>query len=128
MAYDTERLKKKAIEAIKEHRLFFIEDVVAYLPCVKQTFYDHELDESDDIKELLERNRIEVKVSMRSKWYKSDNPTLQMGLMKLIATDQERANLSMQKIDHVSSDGSMSPPSTLQELYDAERSDPESES
>lgn len=32
------------------------------------------------------------------------------------------------KVDHVSSDGSMSPPSNLQELYDAERSDTESES
>jgi len=70
---------------------------------------------------MFEENRINVKVSMRSKWYKSDNPTLQMGLMKLIATDTERANLSMQKVDHVSSDGSMSPPQSLQELYDEER-------
>lgn len=32
------------------------------------------------------------------------------------------------QLDHLSSDGSMSPPSNLQELYDAERSDTESES
>lgn len=103
MAYDTENLKEKAIEAIEEHRLFFIEDVVAYLPCSKDCFYNHfptESDEYDTIKELLEQNRIEVKVSMRSKWYKSDNPTLQMGLMKLLASDEERKNLAMKHIDH----------------------------
>lgn len=100
MAYDTEKLKKKAIEAIKEHRLFFIEDVVAYLPCDRSTFYNHELHELDTIKELLEKNRIEVKVSMRSKWYKSDNPTLQMGLMKLLATETERRRLAMEYREH----------------------------
>jgi len=33
---------------------------------------------------------------MRSKWYKSENATLQMGLMKLISTDEELRKLSMQ--------------------------------
>ena len=103
MAYDTDILKEKAIKAIKEHRLFFIEDVVAYLPCDKTTFYRHfdtESNEYNDIKELLEENRINVKVSMRSKWYKSNNPTLQMGLMKLLATDNERRRLAMEYKEH----------------------------
>ena len=37
---------------------------------------------------------------MRSKWYKSDNATLQMGLMKLISSDEERQRLSQTHIDH----------------------------
>ena len=41
MAYDTKELKEKAEKAIKEHNLYFIEDVVAYLPCSKSTFYEH---------------------------------------------------------------------------------------
>ena len=47
-------------------------------------------------KELLNQNRTELKVSMRSKWYKSNAPALQMALMKLIATPEELRKLSMQ--------------------------------
>lgn len=100
MAYETEDLLKQSLEAIKLHKLIFIEDVVSYLPCVKATFYDHKLHESDELKELLEKNRTEIKVSMRNKWYRSDNATLQMALMKLIGTDTERKLLSMNYIDH----------------------------
>ena len=33
---------------------------------------------------------------MRSKWYKSNSPALQLALMKLICTDEERKKLAMQ--------------------------------
>ena len=36
---------------------------------------------------------------MRSKWYKSNAPALQMALMKLIATPEELKKLSMQFIE-----------------------------
>lgn len=93
MAYKTSELEKKSLEAIEKHKLFFIEDIVAYLPCDKSTFYNHKLHELDTIKDALEKNKVEIKTSMRSKWYKSDNPTLQMGLYKLIGTEQEAERL-----------------------------------
>ena len=96
MAYDTKELEKKAIEAIAKHRLFFISDVAPMIGISRQTFYDHGLDKLDDIKEALTRNRIEVKSSLRSKWYQSENPTLQLALMKLISTDEELKKLAMQ--------------------------------
>ena len=96
MAYDTKELEKKAIEAIAKHRLFFISDVAPMIGISRQTFYDHGLDKLDDIKEALTKNRIEVKSSLRSKWYQSDNPTLQLALMKLISTDEELKKLAMQ--------------------------------
>lgn len=102
MAYNTATLKKQALAAIEKHKLFFIEDVVAFLPCVKSVFYEHFPNESNDrkeIDELLERNRIEVKTSMRSKWYKSDAPALQLSLYKIIATQDERTALSMKAVD-----------------------------
>ena len=104
MAYDKNKLYKQALEVIDKHKLFFVEDVVAYMPCDKTTLYRYfppESNEYNDIKEALDKNKTEIKVSMRSKWYKSDNPTLQMGLMKLIGTDEEahRLNGSHQKID-----------------------------
>jgi len=96
MAYNTDELKEKAIAAIKKHNLFFIEDVVAFLPCSKPTFYEHKINEVDELKELLEENRIAVKIKLRKKWEDSDNATLQMALMKLICTDDERKRLSME--------------------------------
>ena len=102
MAYDKEKLHKQALEVIEKNRLFFIEDVVAYLPCSKPTLYDLfpiDSNELNTIKDLLETNRTEIKVSMRNKWYKSDNPTLQMGLMKLIGTDEEAHRLNGSKQD-----------------------------
>jgi len=96
MAYDTKELEKKAIEAIAKHRLFFISDVAPMIGISRQTFYDHGLDKLDDIKEALTKNRIEIKSSLRSKWYQSENPTLQLALMKLISTDEELKKLAMQ--------------------------------
>lgn len=103
MAYKTSDLKKKAEKAIKDNGLYFVEDVVAYLPCSKSTFYEHIPNESNDYKEiveLLEENRINDKVSMRKKWKDSDNATLQMGLMKLLSTDEERRRLAMEYREH----------------------------
>jgi hypothetical protein len=37
---------------------------------------------------------------MRKKWYDSDNATLQMGLMKLIATPEEHKRLATNFNDH----------------------------
>lgn len=98
MAYDRKKIFEQAKEVIVKNKLFFIEDIVAFLPCAKQTFYDFfpvDSDELDELKELLNQNRTELKVSMRSKWYKSNAPALQMALMKLIATPDELRKLSM---------------------------------
>ena len=96
MAYKYSELEKQALDAIEKHKLFFIADVVAYLPCSYVTFYDFKLNESNAIKDALTKVKTDIKVSMRSKWYKSENATLQMGLMKLISTEEELRKLSMQ--------------------------------
>lgn len=102
MAYDRKKIFEQAKEMIVKHKLFFIEDIVAFLPCDKTTFYrffEPESNEYNELKGLLETNRTELKVSMRSKWYKSNAPALQMALMKLIATPEELRKLSMQFIE-----------------------------
>ena len=99
MAYDRVKILDQAKDVIVKHNLFFIEDIVAFLPCSKPTFYEFfpvDSNEFNELKELLETNRTELKVSMRSKWYKSNAPALQMALMKLIATPEELKKLSMQ--------------------------------
>ena len=102
MAYKTSDLKKTAIEAITKNKLIFIEEIISYLPCAKPTFYDHFPNESDDYRELvtlIDKNKDEIKASLRAKWYKSDNATLQIALMRLCATDPERRKLAMNYIE-----------------------------
>ena len=87
---------------IVKHKLFFVDDIVAFLPCSKSSFYEFYpdgSDELDELKGLLEINRTTLKVSMRSKWYTSNAPALQMALMKLIATPEELKKLSMQFVE-----------------------------
>lgn len=102
MAYDRVKIFEQAKEMIVKHKLFFVEDIVAFLPCAKPTFYDMfppDSNQLNELKELLEVNRTTLKVSMRSKWYTSNAPALQMALMKLIATPEELKKLSMQFVE-----------------------------
>jgi len=123
MAYKTEELYKKALEAIEANNLFFLADVFGYLGISKPTFYVHfpvESNELNYIKEKIEANKIKTKVSIRSKLHKSTAPAALISLYKLISTDEERKALSMVYNDHVSSDKSMSP-KTMQDWYDPDR-------
>jgi len=94
MAYDTEDLKKRSLEAIKKYNLIFVADVLIYLPCSKQTFYTHKLDQVDEIKDALEANKLRTKQALRKQWYESGNPSLQMALYRLMATPEEHARLA----------------------------------
>ena len=125
MAYDRKKVFEQAKEMIVKHKLFFIEDIVAFLPCDKTTFYrlfEVDCNEYNELKGLLEQNRTELKVSMRSKWYKSNAPALQMALMKLICNDEERRMLSMQHNDITTNGKEISnqqlPTETINKLID----------
>ena len=121
MAYDRKKIFEQAKEMIVKHKLFFVEDIVAFLPCDKTTFYrffEVNCNEYNELKDLLETNRTELKVSMRSKWYKSNAPALQMALMKLICTDEERKMLSMTHSDITSNGEKLTPPIDLTNLTD----------
>ncbi len=103
MAYDRKKIFEQAKEMIVKHKLFFVDDIVAFLPCSNSTFYDFfpaNSEELDELKELLNQNRTTLKVSMRSKWYTSNAPALQMALMKLIATPEELRKLAINYNDH----------------------------
>jgi len=66
MAYDKVKIFEQAKEMIVKHKLFFVEDIVAFLPIAKKTFYEYfpiESDESNELKELLETNRVELSVN-----------------------------------------------------------------
>ena len=102
MAYNRAKIFEQAKEQITSKRLIFVEEVISFLPISKQTFYEFfkvDSNEFDELRELIETNKISLKTSMRKKWYDSDNATLQMGLMKLIATTEEHKRLSQTYVD-----------------------------
>lgn len=94
MAYDTKELEQKSLEVATKHNCIFIDDIIAYLGISKQTFYDHNLDHFDDLKKIIEKNRINLKVTLRKKWLESNNPTTEICLYKLLATETEHKLLS----------------------------------
>ena len=107
MSYDTKILKQKAIEAIDKNKLIFVEDICAYIGISKPAFYDHfKVDSNDyyELSEMLEKNKISLKVGMRKKWYDSDNATMQIALYKLCSTPEEHRILQQNYTD-VTSNG-----------------------
>ena len=100
--YDREAIFEKCKEVIEQNRLFFIEDVIAFLPISKPTFYVYFPMESYDLntlKEMINKNKVLTKTEMRSRWYQSENPTLQIALYKTICSDDERKMLSTNHTD-----------------------------
>ena len=94
MAFDTKELEKKSLAAIKKNKLMFIEHIVAFLPCSRETFYHHKLHKSDTIKKAVEEMRIGKKTKMLSNWIDSESNALQIAAMKMIATEEESHRLS----------------------------------
>ena len=106
-AYTTAELFERAKEIIPKYKLIFIEDVCAYLGISKPTFYVHlpvGSYEFNELRDLLEKNKIDIKVGLRKKWFDSDNATLQMALYKLTSTDVEHKKLQQNYTD-VTTDG-----------------------
>ena len=103
MAYDRIKIYEQAKDLIEKKKLFFIEDVVTLLPCSRSTFWDYfpdKSDELDSIKELLDKNKIDVKNGLRNKWYNGSNPLTQMALYKLIGTEEEYHRIASTKTEN----------------------------
>lgn len=103
MAYDKKKIYEQSVKAIQDNNLFFIEDVVAFIPCNKDTFYRYfptDSDEYDTIKEMLEENKVRTKSSIRAKLYKSAKAAELLALYRLIATPEEHKKLNQSYIDH----------------------------
>ena len=103
MAYDKNKIYNQAKEAIEKHNLFFIEDIVAFIPCGRSWFYENfkdGTDEMDTIKEMLEQNKIKTQSGIRAKLWKSEKAAELLALYRLIATPEEHRKLNQSYIGH----------------------------
>lgn len=97
MAYDKAKIFEQAKQVISEHNLFFIEDIVAWLPISKPTFYEYfpvDSNELNTLKNMVADNKIKTKSGIRAKLYKEKGTSL-IALYKMICTDEERRALSL---------------------------------
>jgi len=105
MAYDREKIFELAKEQVLNNNLFFVQDIVAFLPCQKSYFYEQfpaDSEEMETLKGMLERNKIKTKSSIRSKLYKSQKASELLALYRLIATPEEHKKLNQSYVDHTS--------------------------
>jgi hypothetical protein len=102
MGYDIKKLYAQALEISEREGIYFIEDIIALLPCSRATFWLHFPDGSDELdtlKERLAENKVSAKVRIRMKLENGEKAAELIALYKLIATDDERRALSMNHTD-----------------------------
>jgi hypothetical protein len=105
MAHDRTKIFEQAKEAVTKHNLFFVEDIVAFIPCSKPTFYEFfpvDSNELNTLKDLLNENKVKTKSAIRSKLFKSQKAAELLALYRLICTPEEHQKLNQQYIDHTS--------------------------
>ena len=100
--YDKNKLYEQSKEAIEKNNLFFIEDIVAWLPCSKATFYKYfplDSDELNELKGMLEVNKIRTKSAIRAKLFRSKKAGELLALYRLICTPEERRMLNQSYLE-----------------------------
>ena len=103
MAYNKKEIFEQAKTAIKENNLFFIDDIVAWLPISKPTLYEFfplESNELNILKRMLNINKVRTKSAIRAKLFKGQKAAELLALYRLICTPEERKALNQQYIEH----------------------------
>lgn len=100
--YNKKDLFEQAKRAIKENNLFFFSDVIAFLPCHTDTFYQYfrpESKEHSELRSMLEDNKIKTKSAIRAKLFKSQKAAELLALYRLICTPEEHRLLNQQYVE-----------------------------
>lgn len=128
MAYDKKKIYEQAKEAITKNNLFFVNDIVAFLPCEKTWWYANfppDSEEMNTLREILEDNKSKTKSAIRAKLFKGEKAAELLALYRLICTPEERQNLNQSYIDHTSKGESINIPISKWATDDSTDSDTE---
>lgn len=94
MAYKKQEIIDQCLKVIEDECIFFIEELLAFVPISKGTFYKWKMNEMDSIKNAITQGKIKGKNHLRKKWMQSENATTDIALYKLLADDDEIEKLS----------------------------------
>lgn len=96
--YDPKDIYERSLKVVKEQKLIYIEDIVAWLGISKETFYrliPLNSNESNAIRDAIAEQRIQIKVALRRKMYNANDTGQTLALYRLVATDKERRALAL---------------------------------
>lgn len=102
MAYNKKKIFEQAKQAIEKNNLFFVCDVIAFLPCGHDTFYrffPEGSEKSEALKALLDINKIRTKSGIRAKLYRSEKAGELLALYRMICTPEERQMINQNYIE-----------------------------
>ncbi len=103
MAYDKKVVFEQAKKAVTDNTLYFIEDIIAYIPISKFTFYNFfpvDSNEYNELKGIIEQNKIATKNKLLKRWQESENPTLELATMRIVGGEGIRRKLSTNYVQH----------------------------
>ena len=103
MSEKQQKYETELIEAIKRHKWMRWAHIDwDSLSFSRPTAYNYKLETLDTIKAAFEHNRNKGVNYLLQKWISSDNATLQIAAMRIIAEEEDRQRLNQHYIDHTS--------------------------
>jgi hypothetical protein len=101
MSDKQKKYESEMIAAIKRHKWMRWAHIDwDSLDFARRTAYEYNLHESHTIKAAFEQNRNKAVNYLMQKWIASDNPTLQIAAMRIVADEDDRQRLNQHYIDH----------------------------
>ena len=94
MAYKKDEIIELCLEVIEKECIFFVTELIAFIPISRPLFYQWKLDKLDILKDALNNSKVKGKNFLRRKWMENDNATTDIALYKLLADDEEIEKLS----------------------------------
>lgn len=95
------KYEKELIEFIKKHKFMKWSHIVwKSAPFSKRTAYNFDLHNLQTIKDAMEENCGEAMQYLLQKWIQSDNATLQIAAMRIVADPETHQKLNQSYIDH----------------------------
>jgi len=111
--YTKESLFETAKKAIQDHCLYFMNDLVAYMPIAKNTMYYYfpaGSPEHEEMMEMMDNNKIRTKTEIKKKLLESQKAAELIALYRLLSTREEHQLLNQSYVDHTTNGKEMNIP------------------
>jgi len=87
------------MEVIEKEEIIFIDELIAFIPISERTFYNWKLQELQELKGAINKQKVLSKTGLRKDWRFSQSHVLQLALYRLLATEEERRLLATNYTD-----------------------------
>lgn len=97
VTFPKEELYSEALRCIEEYNLFFMHELIAFMPCPVRYFneaFPEGSQERIDFYEVLDKNKVAMCAKLRKDFLESSAPQLKLALYKLAASKEELQRLT----------------------------------